>query len=92
MGRLTMRLFGGFEAQAGAGELLAVLTRKAQALLAYLALTPGQAHPRGKLAALLWSDASPAAARNALRQALNQPSMSPPIPVVETTPPVVANP
>src|SRR5262245_8907909 len=65
-----MRLLGGFEVQAGAGEPLAVPTRKAQALLAYLALTPGQAHPRDKLAGLLWSEASPAAARNALRQTL----------------------
>ena len=65
-----MRLFGGFEVQADSGRLLAVPTRKAQALLAYLALTPGQAHPRDKLATLLWADASPAAARNALRQTL----------------------
>ena len=65
-----MRLFGGFEVQAGSGRSLAVPTRKAQALLAYLALTPGQAHPRDKLATLLWADASPAAARNALRQTL----------------------
>ncbi len=70
MSRLTMRLFGGFEVQAGSGRSLAVPTRKAQALLAYLALTPGQAHPRDKLAALLWAEASPAAARNALRQTL----------------------
>jgi DNA-binding SARP family transcriptional activator len=65
-----MRLFGGFEVQAGSGRSLAVPTRKAQALLAYLALTPGEAHPRDKLAALLWAEASPAAARNALRQTL----------------------
>jgi DNA-binding SARP family transcriptional activator len=70
MSQLTMRLFGGFEAQAGDGRPLTVPTRKAQALLAYLSLTPGQAHPRDKLAALLWTEASPAAARNALRQTL----------------------
>ncbi|HEV8642760.1 MAG TPA: AAA family ATPase [Methylomirabilota bacterium] len=70
MSRLTLKLLGGFEVQAGLGELLAVPTRKAQALLAYLALTPGQVHPRDKLAALLWPDTSPASARNGLRQTL----------------------
>src|SRR5262249_28374792 len=69
MSPLGMRLFGGFDVQAD-GHPLTIPTRKAQALLAYLSLTPGQAHPRDKLAALLWADASPAAARNALRQTL----------------------
>ncbi len=44
--------------------------RKAQALLAYLALRPGQPHPRSKLAALLWGDAGEDEARNSLRQTL----------------------
>ena len=70
MSRLKLRLLGGFEAQAGLGEALAIPRRKAQGLLAYLALTPGQAHPREKLATLLWTDASPDTARNALRQTL----------------------
>ena len=70
MSQLTVRLLGGFEVRAGDGHPLAVPTRKAQALLAYLALTPGQTHPRDKLAALLWADAAPGVARNALRQTL----------------------
>src|SRR5262245_55354999 len=70
MSRLALRLLGGFEVQAGIGQPLAVPTRKVQALLAYLALTSGQAHPRDKLASLLWPDTAPGRARNALRQTL----------------------
>jgi DNA-binding SARP family transcriptional activator len=67
---MTLTLLGGFEARTPSGEPLSVPTRKAQALLAYLALTPGQTHPRDKLTALLWPDASRGAARTALRQTL----------------------
>jgi DNA-binding SARP family transcriptional activator len=70
MPRLTVTLLGGFEVLTSLGRLLAVPTKKAQALLAYLALTPGQTHPRDQLAALLWPDAPPGRARNALRQTL----------------------
>ena len=70
MGQLTLSLLGGFEARTGPGSPVPVTTRKAQALLAYLAMTPGQSHPRDKLAALLWADTAPGPARNALRQAL----------------------
>src|SRR6267378_3288458 len=41
-----------------------------QALLAYLALPPGRAHPRDKLAALLWGGIRGESARGSLRQAL----------------------
>jgi DNA-binding SARP family transcriptional activator len=47
-----------------------VPTKKTQALVAYLALTADQTHPRDKLSALLWPDTPSAAARNALRQTL----------------------
>lgn len=70
MSGLTLRLLGGFEVQGGGGQPLTVPTRKAQALLAYLAFTAGQTHPRDKLASLLWADTPPGAARNALRQTL----------------------
>jgi DNA-binding SARP family transcriptional activator len=70
MARLVLTLLGGFEARLGDGPPLALPTRKTQALLAYLALPPGRAHPRDKLAALLWGDLGDAAARNSLRQAL----------------------
>lgn len=45
-------------------------TRKAEALLAYLAVTAGQAHPRDKLAAMLWSDRDETQARRSLTQSL----------------------
>ena len=70
MSRLILTLLGGFEVRADLGQPVTVPTRKAQALLAYLALTAGQVHPRDKLAALLWPDTAPAMARNALRQTL----------------------
>jgi DNA-binding SARP family transcriptional activator len=67
---LTVRLLGGFEARLASGELLDLPTKKAQALLAYLAARPGQAHPRDKLAALLWGGTPERQARDSLRHAL----------------------
>jgi DNA-binding SARP family transcriptional activator len=63
-------LFGGFHARSDPGRDLSLPSRKAQALLAYLALRPGQAHPRDKLAALLWGESTDALARDSLRHAL----------------------
>ena len=45
-------------------------SRPAQSLLAYLALKPGTAYRRERLAGLLWPDATEANARSYLRQAL----------------------
>jgi DNA-binding SARP family transcriptional activator len=70
MARLVLTLLGGFEARLDGGPLLTLPTRKAQALVAYLSLPPGRAHPRDKLAALLWGDQDDTAARNSLRQTL----------------------
>jgi DNA-binding SARP family transcriptional activator len=70
MSRLALTLLGGFQVQAGTARPLTVPTKKAQALLAYLALTPGQTQPRDKLTALLWADVPHGSARNALRQTL----------------------
>jgi DNA-binding SARP family transcriptional activator len=67
---LYLRLLGGFEARLGSGPALGFPTRKAQALLAYLALGPEAGHPRDKLTALLWSDSGERQARQSLRQAL----------------------
>ncbi len=69
MSRVYLTLFGGFSVRSDAGPLT-VPTRKAQALLAYLALPPGRAHPRDKLATLLWGDTAEEQARASLRQAL----------------------
>jgi DNA-binding SARP family transcriptional activator len=68
--RLRLTLLGGFQARTETGPAVTVPTKKAQALLAYLALPAGQAHPRDKLAALLWGDTAEEQARASLRQAL----------------------
>src|SRR5260370_616965 len=70
MARLGLTLLGGFQARLDPGGAVALPTKKAQALLAYLALPLGQAHPRDKLAALLWGGIREESARNSLRQAL----------------------
>jgi hypothetical protein len=53
--RLTLSLLGGFQARTATGPALALATKKAQTVLAYLALPPGRGHPRDKLATLLIS-------------------------------------
>lgn len=68
MTRVSLTLLGGFEARTG--STLLSLPRKAEALLAYLAVAPGPTHTRSKLAALLWSETSDDDARNNLRQVL----------------------
>jgi predicted ATPase/DNA-binding SARP family transcriptional activator len=69
----SLRLFGGPRAVGGASgreEVTRFRTQKSAALLAYLALPAGRAHAREELAALLWPDAPPEAARTNLRTAL----------------------
>jgi DNA-binding SARP family transcriptional activator len=68
MARLVLTLLGGFRASLEPGLPLALPTRKARALLAYLALPPGLAHPRDKLASLLWGSTVETTARTSLRQ------------------------
>jgi DNA-binding SARP family transcriptional activator len=70
MTQLSLTLLGGFRARLEPGGPLMLPTRKAQALLAYLALPLGRAHPRDKLAALLWGGIREESARASLRQAL----------------------
>lgn len=70
MAQLRLTLLGGFHAQLTSGSVVSLPTRKAQALLAYLTLPPGRAHPRDKLAALLWGDLRRPQALSTLRQAL----------------------
>ena len=71
MARLHLALLGPFQAQVEAETRIALPTRKSQALLAYLALPPGRAHRRDKLASLLWADMAEREARGGLRQALS---------------------
>src|SRR5262245_265707 len=70
MARLTLTLLGGFRARLDPGSRFALPTRKAQALLAYLAVPPGPAHPRDKLSNLLWGSTKETTARTSLRQTL----------------------
>lgn len=72
MSRLRIRVLGGFEAIDLAGHAVKFQTRKAAALLAYLAMSPGKEFSRGHLMNLLWSDRAEAQASNSLRQALSQ--------------------
>ena len=71
MALLHLTLLGGFEARAGDASPVVFARRKAQALLAYLAVDPGEAHLRDKLAALLWGESSDQRARHSLRQTLS---------------------
>src|SRR5438128_10890132 len=66
--RLSITLLGGLQARLGNRRALALPTRKAQALLAYLTPPLGRAHPRDKLAALLWRGIREESARASLRQ------------------------
>ena len=65
---LTLSLLGGFRARLDDRSL--TLSKKAQALLAHLALSPGQTQSRARLAGLLWGDRADEQARNSLRQTL----------------------
>ena len=70
MPRLLLTLLGGFQVRLDAGPSVTVSSRKAQALLAYLALPPGRPHAREKLATLLGGDLRAELARTSLRQSL----------------------
>jgi adenylate cyclase len=67
---LKLNLLGGFSLSTSDGSSVHLPAGKSQALLAYLALNPNDAHPRGKLAALLWGDQDETHARGNLSQCL----------------------
>ena len=66
---LEIRLLGQFEVRQD-GKLLAISSRPAQSLLAYLLLNPGIGHRREQLAGLLAPDSAEENARGVLRHAL----------------------
>jgi DNA-binding SARP family transcriptional activator/CheY-like chemotaxis protein len=66
---VTVTLLGGFRLEVH-GEVRTLPTRKAEALLAYLAIRADRPHRRDALASLLWGDVSTSQARHSLRQAL----------------------
>ena len=68
---VRLRLLGAFEVALSSPSSTSLSVKKAQALLAYLALHAGQHEPREKLAALLWADTAEALARTNLRQTLS---------------------
>ena len=70
MKQTTLTLLGGFRLSVDGGPIT-LRRRKAEALLAYLALHPNQRHSRDKLAALLWGRQTDAQARLNLRQCLS---------------------
>src|SRR5262245_6419575 len=70
MARLELMLLGGFQARLVPGGPINMPTRKARALLAYLALPAGKPHARDNLATLLWGDVPEAQSRGSLRKAL----------------------
>jgi len=71
MAHLRLQLFGGFQLRRDARRL-AVPARKAQALLAYLALSAGRLGRRDTLTALLWGGVPDRQARQSLRQTVSR--------------------
>jgi TolB-like protein/Tfp pilus assembly protein PilF len=65
-------VLGPFEAQWMDGEPVGLTTKKAQALLAYLAVERARPHTRDHLATMLWADTGDERARHNLRQALSK--------------------
>src|SRR6185503_7905563 len=66
---LEVRLLGKFEILSG-GKPVAITSRPAQFLFAYLILNAGTAYRREKLAGMLWPDSLEETARDNLRHAL----------------------
>jgi TolB-like protein len=67
---LRLTLYGGFSVAGATGAEIPLRSRKAKALLSFLALPPGTSRSREEIMALLWSDRGEAQARASLRQAL----------------------
>jgi DNA-binding SARP family transcriptional activator/TolB-like protein len=72
LSHVTLRLLGGFAIEANVGRPIAisVRSRKARALLAFLAMKPDYRARREQLATLFWGDNPDALARHSLRQCL----------------------
>src|SRR5262245_25985228 len=68
--KARIALLGGFSIAAPGGPSFAIASKKAQGLLAYLALAPAWSATRDKVIGMLWSDRDDEHARNSLRQVL----------------------
>jgi DNA-binding SARP family transcriptional activator len=71
MGRIRVRLLGGFEAALADGRPAAFESRKTEALLALLACRPDEALSRDAICGTLWGDRGERQARHSLSQALS---------------------
>jgi DNA-binding SARP family transcriptional activator len=71
MSSMRLELLGDLLIRSSDGSLVTIGSKKSQALLAYLAIKPGQHVSREKLAGLLWSSTGPDQARQSLRQTLS---------------------
>lgn len=67
---LRLTLFGEFSVAGAEGTNIAIKSKKAKGLLAYLALSPRLSRSREEIMAVLWSDRAEAQARASLRQVL----------------------
>ena len=65
-----LSLLGEFALSAPGGQAVAITGKKNRALVAVLALSPGQTMTRERLSSLLWGDRGEEQARNSLRQSL----------------------
>ena len=68
--KLSLRLCGLFSLTLADGKVVQISSKKNRALLAILALSPGQRATRERLAGLLWGEREESSARSSLRQAL----------------------
>lgn len=67
-----LRLLGAFALTDGTGDTVAIVSPRAQSLVAYLALHRDAPQSRRRISFLLWPESSEAQARNNLRQLLHQ--------------------
>src|SRR2546430_10617978 len=72
LANVTLRVLGTFAVEANVGRpiALSIRSRKARALLAYLAMKPDYRARREELATLFWGDNPDTVARHSLRQCL----------------------
>src|SRR3954471_20446256 len=66
----SVHLLGPFQASDSEGRRVVLPTRKAEALLAVLAMAPRDGVPRNRIINLLWADSAETQARHSLSQAL----------------------
>jgi len=67
---LRLTLYGGFSVAGATGAEIPLKSKKARAMLSFLALSPRQSRSREEIMALLWSDRGEVQARASLRQVL----------------------